>query len=269
MKRKSALLWVAAVIITLASAYYQRTTGPTYKLRGKTSFAGEKIRFELPRSWDAGDAEVRIKAPNATTTGMIRYKRFNTDDEWTSFSMAREDGELVGYLPHQPPAGKLAYHVALVDGEESVLLNDDPAVIRFTGVVPMWVLIPHVLVMFTAMMMSMRTGMEALFRRKSSYPYAWITLVTLVVGGLILGPLVQKYAFGAYWTGWPFGNDLTDNKTLVGVIFWAIAVWRLKKNPEDKVWPVVAAAVLLIVYLIPHSALGSELDYSSGEITTG
>ena len=40
-------------------------------------------------------------------------------------------------------------------------------------------------------------------------------LLLLAVGGFILGPLVQNYAFGELWTGVPFGWDLTDNKTLI------------------------------------------------------
>ena len=30
---------------------------------------------------------------------------------------------------------------------------------------------------------------------------AWLAFGTLTVGGMILGPIVQKHAFGAYWTG--------------------------------------------------------------------
>ena len=41
---------------------------------------------------------------------------------------------------------------------------------------------------------------------------------TLGLGGMILGPIVQKYAFGAYWTGIPFGHDLTDAKNLVDAL---------------------------------------------------
>ena len=200
---------------------------------------------------------------------MIKYRRLGTDDEWISFPMKRDGQDLKGYLPNQPPAGKLMYHVALTNGTESVLLNEEPTVIRFKGAVPAWVLIPHIIIMFTAMMMSTRTGLEALARGKNSYRYSLITLVTLFIGGLILGPVVQKYAFGAYWTGWPFGQDLTDNKTLVAFIFWAIAAWRLFRKPENRTWPVVAMVVLLLVYLIPHSMFGSELDYSSGTVVTG
>ena len=34
---------------------------------------------------------------------------------------------------------------------------------------------------------------------------------------------VQKAAFGAYWTGFPFGYDLTDNKTVLMWLAWVLA----------------------------------------------
>jgi hypothetical protein len=270
MKIKFTLIWIFSFLFTISIAYYQRKTGPTYPVSGKTEIAGQTVKYKLIRTHGGDeDAPIRIKKVGQGIEGLIKYKRFGTDDEWTSKSMTRSGDDLEATLPHQPPAGKLMYHIALTSGDESVLLNDEPTIIRFKGAVPAWVLIPHVIIMFTAMMMSTRTGLEALFRGGRSYKYAWITLVTLFVGGLILGPVVQKYAFDAFWTGWPFGHDLTDNKTLLAFIFWAIAVWRLRKNPASRTWPVLAMIVLLLVYLIPHSMFGSSLDYSTGTVVTG
>jgi hypothetical protein len=270
MSLRKTFLWIFSFVFTVAIAYYQRKTGPTYPVSGKVEIAGQTVKYKLIRTHGGEeDAELKIKNVSEGIDGLVKYKRFGTDEEWTSFSMKRDGSDLKAFLPHQPPAGKLMYHIALTSGDESVILNDEPVVIRFKGDVPGWVLIPHILIMFTAMMMSTRTGLEALARGMNAYRYAWITAVTLFVGGLILGPVVQKYAFDAFWTGWPFGQDLTDNKTLVAFIFWAIAVWRLKKNPGNRTWPVVAMIVLLLVYLIPHSMFGSSLDYSSGTVVTG
>jgi len=270
MTPKNILLWIFSFLFTVGIAYYQRKTGPTYPISGKAEIAGQTIKYNLIRTHGGNDdAKIIIKNVDKNLVGLIKYKRFGTEDEWISFMMIRDGQDLKGFLPHQPPAGKLMYHVAISDGTESVLLNEEPTVIRFKGGVPAWVLIPHIIIMFTAMMMSTRTGLEALARGVKTYEYALITLVTLFIGGLILGPVVQKYAFGAFWTGWPFGQDLTDNKTLVAFIFWAIAVWRLFRKPENRTWPVVAMIVLLLVYLIPHSMFGSELDYGSGTVVTG
>ncbi|MCK7537691.1 MAG: hypothetical protein MZV63_45435 [Marinilabiliales bacterium] len=60
--------------------------------------------------------------------------------------------------------------------------------------------------------------------------------------GMILGPVVQKYAFGDLWTGIPFGWDLTDNKTLIAVFAWILAVVMNRK--KDRPAYTIAAAIL-------------------------
>lgn len=89
----------------------------------------------------------------------------------------------------------------------------------------------------------------------------------ITVGGMVLGPFVQKHAFGEYWTGFPSGYDLTDDKTLVMWLAWlvACAVLGLKERrigAQERLAALLAAAVMIAVYLIPHSLRGSELDYS-------
>ena len=66
----------------------------------------------------------------------------------------------------------------------------------------------------------------------------------------------------------PLGWDLTDNKTLIAVIFWIWAVIANRKK-DRPVLTILAAFMLLLVYSIPHSMFGSELDYSSGEVIQG
>ena len=85
---------------------------------------------------------------------------------------------------------------------------------------------------------------------------------------MVLGPLVQKYAFGEFWTGVPFGWDLTDNKTLIAVFAWILAVVMNRKK-ERPGYIIAAAVILLLVYSIPHSLFGSELDYATGTVTQG
>jgi ABC-type multidrug transport system fused ATPase/permease subunit len=115
------------------------------------------------------------------------------------------------------------------------------------------------------MLLSTVAGLFAYFKLPKYQLYGSIAFFTLIVGGMIFGPLVQKFAFSAFWTGVPFGWDLTDNKTLIAVIFWTIAYFTNRKN-EKPIWIIVAAIVLLVIFSIPHSMLGSELDYSSGNI---
>ena len=52
-------LWVTAVVITLASAVYQRMSGPTYPVRGSVTLGGESVSLRLTRTHPgAGDQPV-------------------------------------------------------------------------------------------------------------------------------------------------------------------------------------------------------------------
>jgi FtsH-binding integral membrane protein len=122
--------------------------------------------------------------------------------------------------------------------------------------------------MFFAMLFANLAGIMAIGKHPAYKRNTGITLLLLLAGGMILGPLVQKYAFDAYWTGIPFGYDLTDNKTLIGVAFWVIA-WLGNRGKDRPYLTILAAIMLLLVYSIPHSMFGSELNYNSGQVQTG
>lgn len=261
---KNFALWLLAFLITASTAVYQRMTGPTYPEKGETTVGDTQIQYELLTTHETGeDCPVRIEAKNLEINGVVLYKRHKTADPWTEIPMKQQDDALVAFLPQQPPAGKLQYKVVLsYQGREASLTGDNPVIIRFKGAVPIWLLIPHVIVMFMAMLFSARAGIEALRPKSNPRKLALWTTGLLFVGGFILGPLVQKFAFGSLWTGFPLGYDLTDNKTLIAFIGWVIALIAGRKGKPARGWVFAAALLLLIVFLIPHSLMGSELDYT-------
>lgn len=260
------LFWFLAVVITLASALYQRMTGPTYSLRVKTAVEGVDLKFRLPRKAETTrDAEVAFVAPEPLA-GHIEYMRFKTDDPWTRIELERRGGELVAALPKQPSAGKLAYRVFLGTGwaTESAT-GAEPVIIRFKDPVPIWLIIPHVIFIFAGMLCSTAAGLAALGKKRHPRRLVLWAVALLFVGGFILGPLVQKAAFGVLWAGFPFGTDLTDNKTAIAFLFWIAALVAGRKGRPARGWVVAASVVTLVIFLIPHSLLGSELDYSKVE----
>lgn len=263
-RKKSIWLWIFAIVFTLCIAIFQRMTGPTYPVSGKITLHGNAIKFKLPRSSDADAGElIKIEIPDTTVRGAFTFKRFKSNDSLTTVTMKRDGCFLTALVPKQPPAGKVMYKIMLTSGNETTSLSDDFVVLRYKGKVPAAIWISHVILIFLAMLYSTRTGIEGMYNGIKTYRYAFVTLVTLFISGLILGPVMQKYAFGAYWTGWPFGHDLTDNKTLVAFVFWAIAFFKLSRNRKNYKWAIIAAVILLVVFLIPHSMLGSEIDYTA------
>lgn len=255
-------LWILAFIITIASAVYQKRTGPTWPVSGQLVLAGSRIDFKLLRSHDIGDQPVRLQTADSMVSATLVFRRYKTSDPWTEKAMRPGPGALSSALPHQPPAGKLAYYLTIRKDNQTVRLPPQGQIItRFKGPVPSWALIPHIVLIFSAMLLSTRTALAALTHSHHLAGYAFWTVAFLLVGGMIFGPIVQKFAFDAYWTGVPFGYDLTDNKTLIAFLIWLAALRATWKQNHAKSWIIAAALVTLIVFMIPHSLFGSEMDY--------
>ena len=258
---KKSVYWILAVVITLVLSIYQRMTGPTYPKRVTVELNGESYKVKLPRSGVQHDEVVTLKDIPAGAELQLHYRRYPTKDDYTTVDFTWSDGQWQAALPVQPVAGKLQYYLT-VNGQK--YLADEPVVIRFRNDVPAGILIPHILLMFGAMLFAV----YMLLLVVTGKPYRrWlkITMGTLFVGGFILGPLVQHAAFGPWWTGFPYGTDLTDNKTLLSFLVFlaALATLRWKYNK----WVVCLAVLFMVViFSIPHSALGSEYDYTTQQL---
>ncbi|RUA31051.1 MAG: hypothetical protein DSY76_01845 [Bacteroidetes bacterium] len=282
--KNSFILWTITIVITVSTMIYQRATGPTYPKHVKVELGNQEYKFKLLRSNEIGSpCDIQLPIEDKDVKAKIYYKKYKTNDELTIVDMERikshkkaffgegdEIEVLTTTLPEQPAAGKITYYIELIKGNDHVFIQkEEPVVVRFKGFVPRYILIPHVLFMIISLFAGTRAGVEAIAGGDKTRKFAIVTLIVLFIGGLILGPIVQLYAFGELWTGWPFGGDWTDNKTLFAWIFWLIAVIVLKKKPHNRLWPIIAVIVLFAMYMIPHSMGGSELNNETGKIETG
>lgn len=284
---KKFILWSLALVITLSAAIYQRHTGPTYPKELEVALNNNLYELKLVRSLAIDErSEVKLKITDTTVKARLFFKRFRSDEEYQvaefsfkvypvdSYLMNKvfkitEDKGFFAEVPQQPAAGKLQYYFEITDSNGTrSYLQETPVVIRFKGGVPAFILIPHILFMFMAILFSTLAGLMSVIKYPLYKKYSIWTLILFIAGGMVLGPIVQYYAFGDLWTGIPFGWDLTDNKTLIALLFWILAV-AMNRKKDRPLYTALAAFVLLLIYSIPHSLFGSELDYNSGQVTQG
>ncbi len=262
--RGSGVKWTMATIVMVLFALWQRWSGPTYPKRGTIEVGGAAVPVKLIRTHGGpGDQPVRIIAADTAVSGAIVWRRFPTDDSWETAPFTRQGDTLTAMLPHQPPAGKLEYHVTLQRRGVETTWPDEAVVTRFKGDVPALVLAPHVFAMILTLLFSARAGIAALTREPAMRRYAWMASGALLVGGFILGPIVLRAAFGQWWEGVPFGWDLTDNKTFVAGLAWLWAVLRMRGGRQARGVILGAAVVTLAVFAIPHSVFGSQIDWKA------
>ena len=279
-KLTSILLWVLSAIITIACFMYQDKTGPTYPLEGTLDTVAGEVNFKFLRSETIGtDLKIMLLDPvPEDVSGYVQYRRYKSNDDWAEMPMGagkfeftrRGSTETVeGFgaeLPSLPErAGKYEFFVHIDDssGETISVTGDKPIFARYKAAVPMTVLFFHILTIFISMTIAIRTTLAALIEEKFK-GLIKATIISLIVGAFILGPLVQWYAFGVWWSGIPFGYDWTDNKVVVEMVFWLWAAYANRGELQNRKSVLLAGFVTLLVYFIPHSIFGSEYDYRSG-----
>ena len=234
--KKSIVFWTIAVIITIASAIFQRVTGPTYQLSGSVMFEGKKIDYKLDRSHSSSsNYKIEIKTGDTQIKGVVKWRK-NYREREPFIDVEMKSGQvLTAEIPAQAPLEKIQYMVELHKDSSSVTIPaDKPVIVRFKGDVPLWVLIPHIFAMFFAMMLSTRTALESADNLKKIEKLAYWTVVFLFIGGFLLGFMMNHFAFGQMWGGFPIGNDITDNKTLIAFIGWVLAYYMIKKKALPK-----------------------------------
>lgn len=271
-RNKNIRLWFIAIHLTIAAVIYQRSTGPTYPFKGKLNHNDQDYKYKLLRSQETtkGATIVLPFIDNSDYHATLNYKRYQTNDSITSLPFTLDSAnKFTADLPKQPAAGKMEYFISgTIDGNVFHIpeQGEDSIVLRYKDPVPNYILIPHIFLMFFAILFGMKAGLNALFDPKKMRRCAIIAFIGMSIGGMVLGPIVQKYAFGEYWTGFPYGGDFTDNKMLIMWLVWviALAIAGFKPKPKERLSRIailLAAAVMSFVYLIPHSMGGSTLDY--------
>lgn len=261
---RSGTVWIFALILTLASAVYQRMTGPTCPLRDSYQVDGEIRKVRLKRNPVTTESlKIAVPGVNGDRT-FLNWREFPTSRNWKTVEMLHDGAVFNAEIPPQPPAGKIEYFIRMESRDNRTVTipsGGKHAIARFKNPVPAWALIPHVILMFSAMLTSNRLGLGLLLGASTNPRLLWITFLTFTVGGMLLGPVVQYHAFGAAWTGWPVGNDLTDNKSAILWLCWMIPILRLIFKKDWRKYALIASLLTLIVYLIPHSLMGSEYRY--------
>src|SRR5574341_84746 len=211
---------------------------------------------------------------------VLNFVYGGVDSDWSPAEMSPGNtgsDTLVAYINRQPKGEKFFYYFEAQDSIGTVVASlgreSQPLHLRFEGKVPGYVIGPHIFCMFAGVFFAFLAlfGALGLLRNQEEVnqvarKVGW-TALFILLGGFPLGIMVARAAVGgAGWGGFPLGNDITDNKTLMIFLFWLLLVILGKgsifqRNPEKNLvkpgtygkLTLVGFILLLGLYLIPHS----------------
>lgn len=221
-----------------------------------------------------GQPRIRVRLDPMQNVGMIACYRFRGSDkvEYTSL-FSFEENWFEGHLPNFGKGTRLEYWIRAVNTKGEMLrVPSSPATLKYKGKVSESVLVAHIAFMFAAfffMVMSLFGAIRILRgqegKRSTVAAARWVLVMSLI-GGWPLGFILNRQAFGTLWEGYPFGYDITDNKTQVMFVLWLASLLLVRGSflgrGEEKdrlgarpfAYVIIASfLVSLVLFILPHS----------------
>lgn len=179
-------------------------------------------------------------------------------------------------MPELDKGTKIRYWITAAGaGGREVRLPEDPArsfPLIYKGTVSKAVLVAHIVFMFAAfffMVMSYLGAIRILQGREGKQGTVragrWV-LACSFIGCWPLGFVLNRQTFGPVWEGFPFGYDITDNKTQLIFVFWLVSLLLVRGSffgrgeerdtlgPRAFAWAIIASFIAsLVLFIVPHS----------------
>jgi hypothetical protein len=274
----------AAILFTLLMLVFTRSTTAVRSVHKMVDREGILIdHHTVPKQVGEEIPVISARVEGASEVRLV-YK-IGPDGEYRTVAMSPKPAEADIYettIPLHPKGIKAWYYLEAVapreSGEVMVTLSGknqgqiEPIKLKFEGEVPAYIIISHILCIFGAILCSvlalfsvvdMRKGKRTL-QKSLKFPI-W-TLVLLFVGFVPFGIAMNYFAFGVIWEAFPFGWDVTDNKSQIMMLFWLITLILVKgtlfgkgesKNlVSDRGYSaliIISFVANMIVLAIPHS----------------
>ena len=219
--------------------------------------------------------EVRVTPPEGVAVSAA-YGSPRTG-EWEELRFEHEGGGLFrARLPELGRGRRVSYAITVtVPGGASIRIPERPdtyVLLKYKGKASTLVLIAHVAAMFGSfffMAMSLLGAIRILsgLEDKAGTVRAarWVLILSFV-GGWPLGFILNRQTFGTIWEGYPFGFDVTDNKTQIMFVFWLASLLLVRGSflgrgeETDRLgargfaWAVIASFIVsLALFVVPHS----------------
>jgi hypothetical protein len=273
-----------AILFTVLVVGYARRTTMVRSVHKVVEQNGIVIEHEtVPKQVGDQIPVISAKVTGAAQVNLI-YK-IGQQGEFVQVPMNRAtnaENVFTASLPHFPKATKAWYYIEAIKttaaGEVRVTLPDDsqtdftPILLKYEGVVPLYVIIPHVLCNFAAIFFAALTLFSAIDVRrgkrtmKEAIKYPLITFILMFLGFVPFGIGMNWFAFGVIWEAVPFGRDVTDNKSQIILLFWLATLILVKGTVLGKgenknlvsergyfTMVIVTMIVTIAMYAIPHS----------------
>jgi hypothetical protein len=262
--KKNIILWTGTFILTFLAGYLHNAIGPDYPVSGTIGIEGKMITFKFDKIFRGNDSYnffIRsdlkdIKAVllwrdvPSITNSLLPLKNLNKSP-WNRVIMSDSGSLIMGKIPKHNPCSKVSYRVELNYGSKQYFLPDDkPATIMFLGKVNPSVMNIFYFVLFTGVILAVRTGLETFNDNPRIGMYSIFTLIFFFLYTICVIPLKRTYELNALNHFVPSVTSLLTYQSVSLLILWITGLILIFNFRQNKIIPLVVSSLTLMIYIL-------------------
>ncbi len=203
----------------------------------------------------------------------LNYRLLDGSFKIIPFNQFKDTPYYVAIVPGDKRGSRNYYYITAIDNEGNKVIlpeqnNKDKMKLyqlRSEGKASFILKLLHIMLMLTTLIILIHAlyySISYLKNRDEDIPLKLKNLVfwgivTFFITGFPIGWIIEYQVLGNFWEGIPFGWDITDNKTLLILIYW-LAVFipfGLKKIASSTMAKLIIFGTIftLVLFIIPHS----------------
>jgi len=264
--------YLIALILTVVLLVVARTMSTRHDETFKAESSGVTLAHETVTEDFGQGPKLEISSSETAKVRAIVLYSETAGGPYQSLEMESRQGGFTATLPVMEKGKKWFYHIEVY--KDNIKLATFPPerdqFIKFKGHISSIILIPHILLMFGTIffgLMAVFTSIDVARGKgdaRRSVIFLLLTFTCAFIGGIPLGIAVSQQTFGGSgWGGWPLGDDVTDTKTEVLLLFWLVTILLSMRALSGRKMAIPHGAysflvilsfvVTFVTFLIPHS----------------
>jgi len=251
MRQKKIILWVSAFIVSFLILYVTNLFSDQYPVTGTIGINGKKVsyRFEKVHYLD-GALNIIIRSDLKGLKGNIFWRSRSYENPWKAVNLTDSLEVLKGIIPNGKPLDKIEYYAELKYKEKKFLLPGNQKIsLVFFGRIPPMLNVLSFLLLFSGLLLSIRTGLEYFNQSLKSRKFAILIVVINMTLTLLINPLYLTYKNGYMNHLIPSIQDLFPAGNLVITFLWIITSIILFRKNSFKLISILTGMLSIFVYI--------------------
>jgi len=243
------ILWLSSLIILFIIGYLKNVTDKDYPVIGTFGIEGKKVSYKLDKvSYDINFYKnIIISDITGITAKVLMIK----NDEQTEIPFREISRGLEVEIPKLKPGQMMRYKVIIIHKDQVIEIPKNEFVtLTFWGNIPKPVSILNFIFMYSWLLMSVRSLLEAFTKKINLKKFVFIICSLLLTLLTIIFPLYNSYKLGAINQFIPAFSDLVNPLLILILCVWILAAVLIFNKKYIRTITSFAAFMTIVIYFI-------------------